>query len=417
MIHVAGLAHIFGKSQAAAAPFHDVNALGTANVARAAAESGVRALVLVSSVSVYGPHEEQLVDETFPCRPDGPYAESKHWAEQLATEIAAAAGMRLTILRTGHACTGRATPATSPSCSAQSTGKVSFGSATAPTMKSLIHRDDAARACIAAAVRPVPRDSNVQRRRAACTMRQIVETIAAALSRKFPAWHIPAGIALNASRVAGALPLGHGRLGDLQGTLRKWLSDDAYSARRFETDFDFRTEVALAEGIRREAFSYRAGFAGRGVKTTSTPPLSIDKKRRVVVMLHAIVLLLIATTASYFGVAGLRRWALHHLPLDIPNQRSSHFRPTPRGGGLAIVLVTALGWIALRSLLPAEHVLDRAVDILPAPSGADRRGQLARRPVLALRQDAIGGPRPWPPWPPSCRWDTGNRFRSCRARA
>jgi Fuc2NAc and GlcNAc transferase len=64
-------------------------------------------------------------------------------------------------------------------------------------------------------------------------------------------------------------------------------------------------------------------------------------------MLHAIVLLVIAATASYLGVVGLRRWALHRLPLDIPNQRSSHFRPTPRGGGLAIVLVTVLGWIAL----------------------------------------------------------------------
>jgi Fuc2NAc and GlcNAc transferase len=35
---------------------------------------------------------------------------------------------------------------------------------------------------------------------------------------------------------------------------------------------------------------------------------------------------------------GLRRYALRHNVLDIPNQRSSHTQPTPRGGGLAIVL-------------------------------------------------------------------------------
>jgi UDP-N-acetylmuramyl pentapeptide phosphotransferase/UDP-N-acetylglucosamine-1-phosphate transferase len=32
--------------------------------------------------------------------------------------------------------------------------------------------------------------------------------------------------------------------------------------------------------------------------------------------------------------------------LDVPNERSSHTRPTPRGGGLAIVLVTLAGWLA-----------------------------------------------------------------------
>ncbi|WP_456387735.1 MraY family glycosyltransferase [Desulfolithobacter sp.] len=33
----------------------------------------------------------------------------------------------------------------------------------------------------------------------------------------------------------------------------------------------------------------------------------------------------------------LRRYALSHSMLDVPNQRSSHTAPTPRGGGLAIV--------------------------------------------------------------------------------
>ncbi len=64
-------------------------------------------------------------------------------------------------------------------------------------------------------------------------------------------------------------------------------------------------------------------------------------------MLEALVLLPLAGAASYFGVAGVRRWALHHQALDIPNLRSSHFHPTPRGGGLAVVLVTILGWVIL----------------------------------------------------------------------
>src|ERR1700682_5881626 len=36
--------------------------------------------------------------------------------------------------------------------------------------------------------------------------------------------------------------------------------------------------------------------------------------------------------------------------LDIPNERSSHKVPTPRGGGLAIVLVSTAAFVALAAL-------------------------------------------------------------------
>ncbi|MGI8408701.1 MAG: glycosyltransferase family 4 protein [Pyrinomonadaceae bacterium] len=49
-----------------------------------------------------------------------------------------------------------------------------------------------------------------------------------------------------------------------------------------------------------------------------------------------------AFAASYFGVEAIRRWSLRSGILDIPNDRSSHEMPTPRGGGLAIVLVSLL---------------------------------------------------------------------------
>jgi UDP-N-acetylmuramyl pentapeptide phosphotransferase/UDP-N-acetylglucosamine-1-phosphate transferase len=47
---------------------------------------------------------------------------------------------------------------------------------------------------------------------------------------------------------------------------------------------------------------------------------------------------------SYFGVWIIRRYAERRQILDHPNERSSHSMPTPRGGGLAIVLlVTGAG--------------------------------------------------------------------------
>ena len=42
---------------------------------------------------------------------------------------------------------------------------------------------------------------------------------------------------------------------------------------------------------------------------------------------------------SYSGVWILRRWSLKRGLIDIPNERSSHTKPTPSGGGLVIVLV------------------------------------------------------------------------------
>jgi UDP-N-acetylmuramyl pentapeptide phosphotransferase/UDP-N-acetylglucosamine-1-phosphate transferase len=48
---------------------------------------------------------------------------------------------------------------------------------------------------------------------------------------------------------------------------------------------------------------------------------------------------------SYAGVALIRGWALRRNLLDIPNERSSHAVPTPRGGGLVIVIVVLTGFV------------------------------------------------------------------------
>jgi Fuc2NAc and GlcNAc transferase len=58
---------------------------------------------------------------------------------------------------------------------------------------------------------------------------------------------------------------------------------------------------------------------------------------------------------GFFGLFGLSiltvflvRWySLHHAILDMPNERSSHTLPTPRGGGLGLVLSFYVGLILL----------------------------------------------------------------------
>ncbi|MDQ3799105.1 MAG: glycosyltransferase family 4 protein [Acidobacteriota bacterium] len=56
-------------------------------------------------------------------------------------------------------------------------------------------------------------------------------------------------------------------------------------------------------------------------------------------MTTQIVFIISAFLLTYLGVRAFRRWTLRREILDVPNERSSHSVPTPRGGGLVIVLV------------------------------------------------------------------------------
>ena len=57
---------------------------------------------------------------------------------------------------------------------------------------------------------------------------------------------------------------------------------------------------------------------------------------------------LVAAVALAWWLTGVARSrAIEYRVLDLPNERSSHDRPTPRGGGLAIVLTATVGFVVL----------------------------------------------------------------------
>jgi len=79
-------------------------------------------------------------------------------------------------------------------------------------------------------------------------------------------------------------------------------------------------------------------------------------------MFEPLVLAGLAAVLTYVGVIPVRRWALRGNVIDIPNQRSSHTQPTPRGGGLAIDAVVLLAWIGYILLrLPSQEWTPRLV--------------------------------------------------------
>ncbi|WP_028620516.1 MraY family glycosyltransferase [Pseudomonas sp. Ant30-3] len=67
----------------------------------------------------------------------------------------------------------------------------------------------------------------------------------------------------------------------------------------------------------------------------------------------------VAMLLSLLLTAVLRRYALNRSIIDIPNARSSHSVPTPRGGGVAIVLsfLLSLVFLAILGLQPAAQAV------------------------------------------------------------
>jgi Fuc2NAc and GlcNAc transferase len=69
-----------------------------------------------------------------------------------------------------------------------------------------------------------------------------------------------------------------------------------------------------------------------------------------------VVLVMVVVIVAWWGTEWVRRYALARAILDVPNERSSHRVPTPRGGGLAIVAAVlggiaaaaVLGWVPVR---------------------------------------------------------------------
>jgi nucleoside-diphosphate-sugar epimerase len=100
VVHLAARVHITQETSSDAfAAFRAVNTAGTLNLARQAADAGVRRFVFLSSVKVNGEGSPHAYRETDTPAPEDAYAVSKWEAEQGLWEISAKTSMQLVILR------------------------------------------------------------------------------------------------------------------------------------------------------------------------------------------------------------------------------------------------------------------------------------------------------------------------------
>jgi nucleoside-diphosphate-sugar epimerase len=262
VVHAAGLAHVAGASKGLAEQFKRVNTIGTHNVARAASTAGVKHFVLISSVSVYG-RSDGSVGEAVECRPEGPYAQSKFLAERAASDVARSGRLRLTILRLATLY-GEGDPGNIGRLMRLIDRGRFVWAGDGSNRKSLLYREDAARACIVAAGAEGGGVEIFNVAAPPCTVRELVQTLSEALGRTTPRWRVPTKMMLWVARAGASIPGGGGVVGDACRRAEKFLSEDVYDATRFAERFQFSTRIDLREGIQREVEWYRRRGLGPG---------------------------------------------------------------------------------------------------------------------------------------------------------
>ena len=100
VVHLAARVHVMSESAAdSLSAFRCVNTEGTLNLARQAADSGVRRFIFVSTIKVNGEGGQKTYSEDDPPAPEDAYAQSKWEAECGLREIAANSTMEVVILR------------------------------------------------------------------------------------------------------------------------------------------------------------------------------------------------------------------------------------------------------------------------------------------------------------------------------
>lgn len=262
VIHCAGLAHQFGTDGNNDSAFHAVNVVAVENTIRAAAANGVQRFVLISSSGVYGPSDSQQ-DENSDCKPIGPYAESKHAGEQVAIEAARESGIQLIILRMttlyGEGDIGNVSRLLK---ALEQRKFVAIGKGT--NQKSLIHKSDAANACLIAAKNPLAGETstseNIKVYNVAAepvAMSEVLDGLQSSLHCKSPI-RIPAGLVTLFSGTLSAICFGKGPFARIHKTIKKWLANDVFDGAKFSNDYGFQAKVALKDGLARQVAHHKS---------------------------------------------------------------------------------------------------------------------------------------------------------------
>lgn len=100
VLHAAGKAHIYPKTQEEIQSFYDINYTGTKNLCKALEKAGIpKSFVFVSTAGVYGVDNGNYTTEDAPLLGEEPYQKSKIMAEEFLTMWCQEHGVILGVLR------------------------------------------------------------------------------------------------------------------------------------------------------------------------------------------------------------------------------------------------------------------------------------------------------------------------------
>lgn len=260
VVHLAAVLHRFEPTGALTSEYWRVNVEGTRNVVDAAVTAGVKRLVYVSTVSVYGPGRGETMDETTCPEPTTEYGRSKLEAER----IVRAAGMDGraigSVLRAAAVYGPRVKGNYRRLAEAIACGRfVPVGRG--DNRRTLVYETDLAQAVLIAAAHPgaAGRTYNVTDGRVH-TLAQIIEAIYRALGRKPPRLHVPlraARMAIDGQEVLCRMLGRKPRV--TRWMLDKYTEDIAVDGSLIQKEVGFRPQVDLRTGWREVVASLHSG--------------------------------------------------------------------------------------------------------------------------------------------------------------
>lgn len=251
VIHLAALLHVVDPPPELEARYEQVNVGGTRTLLKEAVRSGVKRIVLFSTISVYGSGTGRtIIDEDTTPKPVTAYARSKLEAERVLLSAKNADGQPIgTVLRMAAVFGSRVKGNYQRLVTALASGRfVPIGAG--DNRRTLIYDRDAARAAVLAAQHPAAGSQvfNVSDGEYH-SMNEIIDEICTALGRKPPRISIPTGLARPAAGFLEGIAQLFGRRSPIsRASVDKYTEDIAVDSSRIRTALEFRPEYSLMAG-------------------------------------------------------------------------------------------------------------------------------------------------------------------------
>jgi dihydroflavonol-4-reductase len=248
------------------AEYWRINRDGARELVRLSHAAGVDRFVHFSSVGVYGEITDPPADETSPCHPDVIYEKSKLAGEEAVLAYQRETGFPLTVIRPvwvyGPGC-----PRTEKIFRSLRKGTFAY-IGNGRSLRHCLHIDDFCQACELGATRPEAIGKTfIIGDNAAITVKELLNTMAAAAGFRRPWIHLPLAVARPLFAAAERLFLALGREPAISTrTLKFFTNNTAFSIAKARNELGFAPRFDVAEGMRRTWAVIRARADAPGEK-------------------------------------------------------------------------------------------------------------------------------------------------------